>query len=206
MPETLIKVDLTQSAYDNDMVHNRWHPDIPMVATVKPGADFIVETYDWTGGFIKNNDSADDVRDIDLSIVHFLSGPIGVEGAEPGDLLIVDILDVGTARLSWRRLWSLLSLLPPDSLYAQATVGEQATWSINDHLVATVVDALQVSNWLFASAHSKQKVPMPQRVPRPGVTADRAATGTKHTQAQMRNILDTWGQRAGDEFTSETVG
>ena len=32
MPETLIKVDLTQSAYDNDMVHNRWHPDIPMVA------------------------------------------------------------------------------------------------------------------------------------------------------------------------------
>jgi len=37
-----------------------------------------VQTYDWTGGFIKNNDSADDVRDIDLSIVHFLSGPIGV--------------------------------------------------------------------------------------------------------------------------------
>src|SRR4051812_1952011 len=95
MPETLIKVDLTQSAYDNDMVHNRWHPDIPMVATVKPGDEFRMETYDWTGGFIKNNDSADDVRDIDLSIVHFLSGPIGVEGAEPGDLLVVDLLDVG---------------------------------------------------------------------------------------------------------------
>ncbi|KQP06638.1 formamidase [Methylobacterium sp. Leaf99] len=95
MAETLIKVDLTQSAYDNDMVHNRWHPDIPMVAMVKPGDDFIVETYDWTGGFIKNNDSADDVRDIDLSIVHFLSGPIGVEGAEPGDLLVVDLLDIG---------------------------------------------------------------------------------------------------------------
>ena len=75
MPETLIKVDLSQSAYENDMIHNRWHPDIPMVATVKPGEDFIIETYDWTGGFIKNNDSADDVRDIDLSIVHFLSRP-----------------------------------------------------------------------------------------------------------------------------------
>jgi formamidase len=35
------------------------------------------------------------VRDIDLSIVHFLSGPIGVHGAEPGDLLVVDLLDVG---------------------------------------------------------------------------------------------------------------
>ena len=86
MPDTLIKVDLTQSAYDNDMIHNRWHPDVPIVAWVSPGDDFIVETYDWTGGFIKNNDSAGDVRDIDLSIVHFLSGPIGVKGAEPGDL------------------------------------------------------------------------------------------------------------------------
>jgi formamidase len=95
MTETLIKVDLSQSAYDNDMVHNRWHPDIPMVATVEPGADFIIETYDWTGGFIKNNDDASDVRDIDLSIVHFLSGPIGVKGAEPGDLLVVEILDIG---------------------------------------------------------------------------------------------------------------
>jgi formamidase len=95
MPDTLIKVDLSKSPYENDMIHNRWHPDIPMVATVKPGDEFVVQTYDWTGGFIKNNDSADDVRDIDLSIVHFLSGPIGVAGAEPGDLLVVDILDIG---------------------------------------------------------------------------------------------------------------
>ena len=94
MPETIVKVDLTKSPYENDMVHNRWHPDIPIVAWVNPGDDFIIETYDWTGGFIKNNDSADDVRDIDLSIVHFLSGPIGVKGAEPGDLLVVDLLDV----------------------------------------------------------------------------------------------------------------
>jgi formamidase len=95
MADTLIKIDLSQSPYENDMVHNRWHSDIPMVATVTPGDDFILQTYDWTGSFIKNNDSAEDVRDIDLSIVHFLSGPIGVKGAEPGDLLVVDILDVG---------------------------------------------------------------------------------------------------------------
>jgi formamidase len=95
MPTKLIKIDLDSSPYDNDMVHNRWHPDIPMVATVKPGDDFIVECFDWTGGAIKNDDSAADVRDIDLTTVHFLSGPIGVEGAEPGDLLVVDLLDIG---------------------------------------------------------------------------------------------------------------
>ncbi|WP_242560947.1 MULTISPECIES: hypothetical protein [Pandoraea] len=27
MAETLIKVDLNQSAYENEQVHNRWHPD-----------------------------------------------------------------------------------------------------------------------------------------------------------------------------------
>ena len=95
MTDTIIKIDLSKSAYDNDQVHNRWHPDIPMVATVKPGDDFIVECYDWTGGQIKNDDDASDVRDVDLSQVHFLSGPIAVEGAEPGDLLEVDILDIG---------------------------------------------------------------------------------------------------------------
>ncbi|MCF4166400.1 acetamidase/formamidase family protein [Zavarzinia compransoris] len=95
MPKTLIEVDLNSSPYENDMVHNRWHPDIPIVAWVKPGDDFVIETYDWTGGFIKNDDDASDVRDVDLTTVHFLSGPIGVEGAEPGDLLVVDFLDIG---------------------------------------------------------------------------------------------------------------
>ncbi len=95
MAETIIKVDLKESPYTNDKIHNRWHPDIPMVETVKPGDDFIIECYDWTGGQIANNDDAADVRDVDLSQVHFLSGPVGVEGAEPGDLLVVDILDIG---------------------------------------------------------------------------------------------------------------
>ncbi len=95
MAETLIRVDLNESPYKNDMVHNRWHPDIPIVAWVKAGDEFILETYDWTGGYIQNNDSADDVRDVDLTTVHFLSGPIGVQGCEPGDLLVVDLLDVG---------------------------------------------------------------------------------------------------------------
>lgn len=100
MTDTLIKIDLNKSPYEHDNIHNRWHPDIPMVATVKPGDDFIVECMDWTGGQIKNDDDAADVRDVDLSQVHFLSGPIGVEGAEPGDLLVVDILDIGTFKES----------------------------------------------------------------------------------------------------------
>ncbi|MDX6752638.1 formamidase [Geminicoccaceae bacterium 1502E] len=95
MAETLIKVELGKSAYENENLHNRWHPDIPIAVTVKPGDDFILECVDWTGGAIKNDDDASDVRDVDLTKVHFLSGPVGVEGAEPGDLLVVDLLDIG---------------------------------------------------------------------------------------------------------------
>jgi formamidase len=93
--DTLIKVDVKGSAIKQDVLHNRWHPDIPMVAWVKPGSEFRVECIDWTGGQIKDDDSAMDVKVVDLTKVHYLSGPIGVEGAEPGDLLVCDILDVG---------------------------------------------------------------------------------------------------------------
>ncbi len=98
----LIEVDLSTSPYENEMVHNRWHPDIPMACWVEPGDDFVIETYDWTGGQIANNNDAADVRDVDLTQVHFLSGPVGVKGAEPGDLMVVEILDIGAKQES---LW-----------------------------------------------------------------------------------------------------
>lgn len=95
--KTVVKLDFSKKPWEQDgQIHNRWHPDLPMIAMVNPGDEFRVECMDWTGGQIGNNDSANDVRDVDLTQVHYLSGPIGVEGAEPGDLLVVDILDVGT--------------------------------------------------------------------------------------------------------------
>ena len=49
---------------------------------------------DFSKGQIKNDDSANDVRDIDLTRVHYLTGPFEIETAEPGDILLVDIQDV----------------------------------------------------------------------------------------------------------------
>src|SRR5690348_13330097 len=96
MPETIFALDSSKKFTDQEQVgHNRWHPDIPPVATVKPGDSFRVDCREWFDGFMKNSDSAEDIRDAPLSVVHALSGPFAVEGAEPGDLLIVDILDLG---------------------------------------------------------------------------------------------------------------
>lgn len=96
MPEVVFSVDQAKSMRDQAVPgHNRWHPDVPAAATVRPGQEFRVECREWTDSQLGNNDSANDVRDVDLTRCHMLSGPIAVEGAEPGDLLVVDILDLG---------------------------------------------------------------------------------------------------------------
>ena len=96
MPKTLFKVDLTKSMDQQELPgHNRWHPDIPAVVSVNPGDVFRIECKDWTDGQIKDNDDPKDVETVDLTVVHVLSGPIWVNGAEPGDILVVDLLDIG---------------------------------------------------------------------------------------------------------------
>ncbi len=96
MPELIFPLDSTKKFTDQAKLgHNRWHPDIPPVARVKPGDSFRVHCREWFDGAIHNDDSAEDIRDAPLTRVHALSGPFSVAGAEPGDLLIVDILDLG---------------------------------------------------------------------------------------------------------------
>jgi formamidase len=96
MPQTLFKVDLTKSMDQQELPgHNRWHPDIPAVVSVNPGDVFRIECKDWTDGQIKDNDDPKDVEEVDLTVVHVLSGPIWVNGAQPGDILVVDLLDIG---------------------------------------------------------------------------------------------------------------
>ena len=95
--KTILRVDLTKPIDQQPSpLHNRWHPDIPAVVTVEPQELFRVECLDWTGGQVHNNDNADDIQNVDLTRVHYLSGPIAIRGAQPGDLLVVDILDIGS--------------------------------------------------------------------------------------------------------------
>jgi formamidase len=96
VPELLFPLDSTKSFTEQEIVgHNRWHPDIPAAVTVKPGTSFRAHCREWFDGAIHNDDSAEDILNAPLNNVHTLSGPFHIEGAEPGDLLIVDILDVG---------------------------------------------------------------------------------------------------------------
>jgi formamidase len=87
-------VDLNKPAAEQPIFHNRWHPDIPSISTIPLNTATKIECVDWTGGQIGNNDSANDIVNVDLTRVHYLTGPFDIEGAEPGDLLVVEICDV----------------------------------------------------------------------------------------------------------------
>jgi formamidase len=74
--------------------HNRWHPDITPVIRCAPGDDVLLETRDAFDGQMGPTAGLDVVAAPNLDVVHPLTGPVYVEGAEPGDLLEVEILDV----------------------------------------------------------------------------------------------------------------
>jgi formamidase len=77
--------------------HNRWHPDIPPVVRVDPGDRVALETRDALDGQITASSTVEDVAKVNLNVVHPLTGPVYVNGAEPGDLLEIKILEVEPA-------------------------------------------------------------------------------------------------------------
>jgi formamidase len=71
--------------------HNRWHPDIPPIARVRPGQEVTIETRDGADGQLTRASTHENVLGLDLGLSHPLTGPVFVEGAEPGDVLDVEI-------------------------------------------------------------------------------------------------------------------
>lgn len=65
--------------------HNRWHPDIPAVAEVISGGSVRMECQ----GRSEAGDDDDPASDV------LLCGPIAILGAEPGDILVIDVIGVG---------------------------------------------------------------------------------------------------------------
>src|SRR5688572_6538032 len=81
--------------------HNRWHPDIPPVVRCRPGDEVVLETRDALDGQLTRDATRDDVAKLDLGLIHPLTGPVYVEGAEPGDVLVAEILEVVPDSFGW---------------------------------------------------------------------------------------------------------
>ncbi len=82
-------------------VHLGWSRDFPPVATVASGTEITVETQDASGGQLVPGSTAASVAALDFSRVNPVSGPVYVEGAGPGDVLQVDVLEVVPGTYGW---------------------------------------------------------------------------------------------------------
>ena len=67
-------------------------PDLEPVLEVEPGATVTFETNDCFTGQISSEE--DLVTEIDFGRVNSATGPVAVKGAEPGDSLVAEIVDV----------------------------------------------------------------------------------------------------------------
>ena len=74
--------------------HNRWHEGIEPLVEVDPGDTVVYETRDAFDGQLGPGSTEDDVSQLNLNTVHPLTGPVHVNGAEPGDLLEVTLVHI----------------------------------------------------------------------------------------------------------------
>lgn len=96
MPEEhVISIDPTrQLAEEPDTGHNRWHEDLQSALEVDSGDTVIYETRDAFDGQLNPGSTSEDVANLDLNLVHPLTGPVYVRGAEPGDLLEIQVQEI----------------------------------------------------------------------------------------------------------------
>jgi len=91
-----IRISRKKKCYEDDVCHNRWHPDLPPILEVSPGEIVEIEVRDALDYQITPDEGIEDLKNMNLGVAHPLTGPIYVKGAEPGDLLEVEVLDIRT--------------------------------------------------------------------------------------------------------------
>jgi formamidase len=84
--------------------HNRWVTELEPVASVAPGDELTFEVRDSRDGQLTRDSTHADLLDTP-SIAHPLTGPVAVEGAEPGDLLELEVLGYETDDFGWSAIW-----------------------------------------------------------------------------------------------------
>jgi acetamidase/formamidase len=85
----------------DEKTHNKFSSKIPPVLTVTDGSIIEAFTHEATGGQLNINSTIEDIKNIDMDKVHTLTGPIYVDGAEVGDVLAVELLDLEPGDWGW---------------------------------------------------------------------------------------------------------
>ena len=106
---------------------NRLHPEIPMVALARPGQTIVFKARNASDFDLDPSSSYDDPRQGDgqIGTVHPLTGPVHIEGAEPGDVLAVTLLDIAPGSFGYT------SVSPIGFVSDHVTGVFRALWRLN---------------------------------------------------------------------------
>jgi formamidase len=137
-----IEIDRTKPLSEEPHTgHNRWHPDIPPVLEAEPGEEVVLQTRDASDGQVL----ATGVARSGGGRVHPLTGPVYVAGAEPGDLLEIEYLNVVPESKGWTRSGPGLGFLP--DLLSEPFL---AIWDIDgDWATSEQIPGVRIPNGCF---------------------------------------------------------
>lgn len=81
--------------------HFGWNNEIPPKLTIAPGDSVEFETVDSSGGQLSARSTLADLANLDFGKVNPVTGPVYVDGAEPGDALKVTVLGLTPSGWGW---------------------------------------------------------------------------------------------------------
>lgn len=92
---------MAEHSLSAEPIHSRWNRDLPPRLRIAPGDRVHLECQDASGLQVRPGMTVAEYQTINRDRIHALTGPIFVEGAEPGDVLEVDILEVAHKGWGW---------------------------------------------------------------------------------------------------------
>jgi acetamidase/formamidase len=98
----------------DQQVHFNWDTGHDPVLGIDSGDTVVVWTRDVSDNQIGPDSDTSVIAGLDWDRVYPLAGPIAINGAEPGDTLAVEILDIHTQGWGWTAILPGLGLLPDD--------------------------------------------------------------------------------------------
>src|SRR5215213_11479547 len=78
--------------FPEDEVHYVWDDELDPALTVAPGDTVVYHTREVSDGQITPDSTAYALNTLDWDRVYPLAGPVAIEGAEPGDVVEVEVL------------------------------------------------------------------------------------------------------------------
>jgi acetamidase/formamidase len=124
---------------DRGKIHYKWDNSLPPAIEIEPGDVVHCETEEVTDGQIKPGMDAAILGNLNFDRLYPLAGPVYVKGAEPGDILEVEILRLQTLDWGWAGIIPGLGLLAEDFTqpyirYFDLTNGETAPLRDDIHI------------------------------------------------------------------------